>query len=179
MLDQELISLDVGLCSPNFAQRWGTVFWNQRMQTAAADQAPNTDLRYRFRFLAQPLRCLRTSRVIFYKNNQSVLKCTEHKQSRTIDQSIDLSIVLLRRLQVSKKGRLCSGFAYGCHWDNLGAAFATRPSFSRLSQINWLIIRFFILKFWRFIFESWSDRFSQRVAGPRASVRTLRRILAF
>jgi hypothetical protein len=30
MLDRELISLNVGLCSPNFAQRRGTESWSQR-----------------------------------------------------------------------------------------------------------------------------------------------------
>ena len=39
-LDQELISLNVGLCSPNSAQRWRTVFLNQRMKTEAVDHAP-------------------------------------------------------------------------------------------------------------------------------------------
>jgi hypothetical protein len=32
MLDRELISLNVGLCSPNFAQRRGTGSWSQRTQ---------------------------------------------------------------------------------------------------------------------------------------------------
>jgi hypothetical protein len=58
----------------------------------------------------------------------------------TIDQSIDQSIVRLRRLQISEKGLLCIGFA-------LGAEFATRQSFSRWLQIdllNVLIVRLFI-----------------------------------
>jgi hypothetical protein len=60
-----------------------------------------------------------------------------------IDWSIDRSIVRLRRVQISKKGRFCIGFA-------LGAAFATRQSFSRLSQTDRLIVRLIIFKFCRF-----------------------------
>jgi hypothetical protein len=71
MLDQELISLNVGLCSPNFAQRRGNVFWNQSARTKSAYQAPKTDSRDRPRFLVQPLR--RLSRVIFYRNQS--LEC--------------------------------------------------------------------------------------------------------
>ncbi len=72
MLDQELISLNKGLCFPNFAQRWGKVFWNQRARTEAADQAPKTDPRDHPWFLAQPLQ--RLYRVMFYWNlNLSVL----------------------------------------------------------------------------------------------------------
>jgi hypothetical protein len=69
--------------------------------------------------------------------------CVRHKQSRTIDRSIDWSIVRLRRLQISEKRRLCIGFA-------LGAAFATRQSFSRLSRIDRLIFRLIIFKICRF-----------------------------
>jgi hypothetical protein len=72
MLDLELTSLNLGLCSPNFAQRWGNVFWNQRARTEAADQAPKTDPRDHPWFLAQPFKLWRLRRVIFYMN-QSVL----------------------------------------------------------------------------------------------------------
>jgi hypothetical protein len=89
------------------------------------------------------------------------------------------SIVRLRRLQISEKGRLCIGFA-------LGAAFATRQYFSRLSQIDRLIVRLIIFKICRSSFsnapflnlgQTWSDRFSQRVAGPPALARSFRRML--
>jgi hypothetical protein len=169
------ISLNVCLSSPNCAQRWGIVFWNQHVRTEAADQALKTDPRVRPQFLAQPLRRLR--RVIFFRN-QSVLKCIKHKQSRRIDRMI----VRLRRLQISEKGQRCIGFAYVWHWDqhlradNLLFFFeivADRPA--RRPAHYFKFCRFSKYTF----FESWSNRFSewQRGSGPRASARTFRRML--
>ena len=156
--DQELFSLNVGLCSPNFAQRWEIVFWKQCLQTEAVDQAPKTDLRDCPRFLAQPL--WRLSRVILYLN-QCVLKCIKYKQSQTIEDR-----PAHKALDQQEWGLFLH---WVCTWLPLGAAFSTRQTVSILLQIDLFIVQLIIIKFCRFsnapfwiLDQTCSNRFLQR-----------------
>jgi hypothetical protein len=51
------------------------------------------------------------------------------------------------------------------------SSFCYQTIFSRLTQIDWVIVRLIIFKIAVSVthhFEFWSEQFSQRVAGPRA-----------
>ncbi len=125
--------------APQILQRCGNVFWNQRARTEEADQAPKTDPRdHPPWFLAQPLWHLCGMPLPwfprFHLNSQkddcfNFVEWIEHEKrilfavQITIELvdilgiTLETSCVRLRRLQISEKGRLCSGFAYGWRWE--------------------------------------------------------------
>jgi hypothetical protein len=131
--------------------------------------APKTDPRDHPRFLAQPLR--RLCRVTFY-GNQSVLSVLNicrvgRSTGRTsVEAPVDRPA---QKTPDQQKGT-------ALHWVRVGSSICVvilRPDNlfrdvrrSTGSSSGSLFFNF-----------SWSDRFSQRVAGPRASARSFRRML--